>query len=194
MTYRTTTALAATIALGILSFSATAIGHDHGKISHNKMLAPAISGAMPNTEKTEAKIPGKTKMPMMPKNGHGQGHHHHKKMAIPNGQPIPKVKLKVSPDSMGGWNMQIMLENFAFTPEKVNQESDPTNGHAHLMLNGKKIARLYGTWYHIPSLPSGNNTLSVVLNTNKHEELTDQGKPIAASVTIDVPTTTSSAN
>ncbi len=113
--------------------------------------------------------------------------HDHSAIAIPDGQAIPTVKLVVTPDSMAGWNMEIQLANFAFNPAQMNQSSKPTEGHAHLLLNDRKVARIYGTWNHIPKLPKGQNVLKVVLMTNKHETLTANGQPIMGQVTIDVP-------
>jgi uncharacterized Zn-binding protein involved in type VI secretion len=113
------------------------------------------------------------------KSGHGT-------IEISQDQPMPNVKLMVMPDAMSGWNMQVQLENFTFAPERVNADSKTTEGHAHLFLNGRKVARLYGTWYHIPSLPAGKNQLRVSLNTNKHEDLTYQGKAIEATTIVEV--------
>jgi hypothetical protein len=111
----------------------------------------------------------------------------HGRIAIPDGQAIPMVKLMVTPDSLAGWNMEIQLTNFGFNPAQMNQSSKPTEGHAHLLLNDRKVARIYGTWNHIPKLPKGQNVLKVVLMTNKHETLTTNGQPIGGQVTIDVP-------
>jgi hypothetical protein len=114
-------------------------------------------------------------------------HQHESTVAIPAGQPIPSLTLNIIPDTMAGWNMQINLTNFVFNPAQVNQSRKTTEGHAHLMLNDRKVARIYGTWNHIPKLPQGQNVLKVVLMTNQHETLTANGQPIVGEVTIDVP-------
>jgi hypothetical protein len=88
---------------------------------------------------------------------------------------------------MGGWNLHIEAENWAFAPERVNETSLPTEGHAHLYVNGEKLTRLYGPWYYLEGLPPGDHTLTVGLNANGHEALTVQGEPIEASVFITVP-------
>jgi hypothetical protein len=108
-------------------------------------------------------------------------------IAIPKGQAIPTIKLVVTPDAMKGWNMNIQTENFAFAPEQASQSSKTTEGHAQFFLNGKKLARLYGPWAHIPSLPKGKNELKVSLNTNMHEDLTHEGKVIEATTIVEVP-------
>jgi hypothetical protein len=114
------------------------------------------------------------------------GEHIHKAIAIPAGQPIPTVKLVVYPDAIRGWNIEVKATNFAFAPERVNTKSLTTEGHAHLYVNGKKLARLYGPWYHLEKLPAGQNKLTVTLNTNGHEDLTVGGKVIQDTATIQV--------
>ena len=122
--------------------------------------------------------------------GEGQGHHGegvHGTLAIPEGQPLPKLQLSLEPDAIKGWNLQLQVENFEFAPERVNQTSLTTEGHAHLYINGKKITRLYGPWYYLSSLPTGDNELRVELNANGHERLAVEGEPIEATLQVTVP-------
>lgn len=116
----------------------------------------------------------------------GEGSHDHKTLEIPTGQPVPSVSLIVHPDAMLGWNLEVKVSNFKFAPEKVNQESKATEGHAHLYINGKKMTRLYGSWYYLSSLEPGSNKITVTLNSNGHEDLVDRGKPIEATKIIQV--------
>jgi hypothetical protein len=117
---------------------------------------------------------------------HDQPHHGHGMMAIPDGQPVPSVQLIVHEDSMQGWNLELQVENFQFAPEHLDQPSTTTEGHAHLYVNGIKVARLYSNWYHLSELPPGVNEVTVSLNTNGHETLTFNNQPIQDTVTIDV--------
>jgi uncharacterized Zn-binding protein involved in type VI secretion len=118
---------------------------------------------------------------------HGSSGHTHAAVEIPAGQLVPTVNLVVRPDAMKGWNLEVKVTHFTFAPERVNTKSTSVNeGHAHLYVDGQKVARLYGNWYHLESLPSGNHTVTVSLNTNDHGQLTHQGKPIQASATIQV--------
>lgn len=118
--------------------------------------------------------------------------HAHGTLEIPPGQPVPTVNLVVHPDARRGWNLEVQLTNFAFAPERVNQISVPTEGHAHLYVDGSKIARLYGNWYYLESLPPGRHEITVSLNANGHEALTHNGQPIESTVAIDVPHSESS--
>ncbi len=111
----------------------------------------------------------------------------HKMLAIPAEQPVPTLTLTVTPDAMRGWNLQAAVTAFEFAPERVNQTSLTTEGHAHLYIDGEKVTRLYGPWYYIPDLPAGEHEVRVELNANGHEVLTHNGKPIDARVKVVVP-------
>ncbi len=121
---------------------------------------------------------------------HSGATHRHGTVEIPQGQPVPTVKLVVHPDPMNGWNLELRVANFAFAPERVNTKDNRSNeGHAHLYINGQKVARLYGNWYHLPnsSLKSGLNKITVTLNTNGHDDLLYQGKVIQDTAMVEVP-------
>lgn len=118
---------------------------------------------------------------------HGGEHDSHGMVAIPEGQPVPTVVLDVVPDPVSGWNVQVQTENWAFAPEQINSTSLTTEGHAHLYLDGKKLTRIYSEWFYISSLPSGEHTLTIGLNTNRHEVLMHNGEPIETSVQVTVP-------
>lgn len=117
--------------------------------------------------------------------GH-EGHAAHTQIEVPPGQPVPAVKLIVHPDTMKGWNLEIQTTNFVFAPERVNTKGLISEGHAHLYVDGKKITRLYGNWYYLDRLSPGEHTLRVTLNTNAHQDLMYDGKPIEATAVIQV--------
>ena len=118
---------------------------------------------------------------------HGDAHSHHDQMLeIPPGMPVPDLTVRVDPDPVRGWNLYVGTTNFEFAPEKVNSESNPSEGHAHLYINGESAQRIYGNWTHLAELPPGENELRVTLNANGHEALAAQGNPIEETVTVDV--------
>jgi hypothetical protein len=112
---------------------------------------------------------------------------HHKTMEIPPSQAAPSVDLIVHEDPMKGWNLEVKVTNFRFAPENASREAQPGEGHGHVYVNGKKIARLYGSWYYLESLNSGKNEITVALNANSHEALVHNGKIIKDSEIIEVP-------
>lgn len=112
--------------------------------------------------------------------------HMHPAREVGDGQPVPTVTHLVFPDMMDGYNVQILTQNFRFTPASINRDVVENEGHAHLYVNGKKIARLYSNWVHVPSslLAPGRNTVSVTLNANDHSDWAVEGVPIASSVPV----------
>lgn len=140
-------------------------------------LAPSLIHALAAHE-----MPGMTQP-----TGSQPSTHDHTLLEIPAGQPVPTVQLKLVPDAMKGWNLEVITTNFRFAPEHINTKNLPGEGHAHLYVNGKKVTRLYGAWYYLASLPAGKNTITVSLNSNKHEQLAYQGKPIQTTTLLTVP-------
>jgi uncharacterized Zn-binding protein involved in type VI secretion len=138
-----------------------------------------MSNPLSATSHTHADPSKPTQAPM-----HDPSKHHHGGLEIPSGQAVPTVKLVVYPDAKQGWNLEVQVTNFSFAPDRVNTKSVPTEGHAHLYIDGKKITRLYGSWYYLASLPAGKHEVTVGLNANGHEALMHQGKPIAATTII----------
>lgn len=108
----------------------------------------------------------------------------HKLRNVPAEQ-APRVELEVTEDSSSGWNVHVVTEGFEFAPERLG-EVRPQEGHAHLFIDGEKVARLYGPWYHLSgsAVPAGEHELSVSLNANDHTLWAVDGEPIQASTTV----------
>ena len=127
----------------------------------------------------------------------GEGHHpgmshdsmpmRHGTMEVGGMPAPPTVRLTVHKDPKAGWNLQVQVENFRFAPEHASTAHVPGEGHAHLFIDGKKVTRLYGEWFHIPALAPGTHKITVTLNANSHEDLTNKGKPILATQDVRVP-------
>lgn len=90
----------------------------------------------------------------------------------------PSVDVDMKKDAVSGWNVQILTTDFTFSPENASAEHVVGEGHAHIYVNGKKIARFYGDWFHLPAQPPGEHVLRVTLNTNNHQSLLRDGKPV----------------
>lgn len=117
--------------------------------------------------------------------GSGMAHGHTRRDVSPD-LPIPSVSHLVFPDVMDGYNIQIILQNFTFKPASINKEARSNQGHAHLYVNGEKVARLYSDWFHMPGsfLSEGVNIVTVTLNANDHTEWSIDGQPISSSVRV----------
>ncbi|MFI5619992.1 hypothetical protein [Streptomyces sp. NPDC051567] len=92
----------------------------------------------------------------------------------------PQVRIAARPDAEDGWNLQLAVENFRFTPDSTGGAALPGAGHAHLELDGRKIARLYGPWFHLPAaqVPEGPHMLTVRLHADDHTAWAVSGRPV----------------
>lgn len=120
--------------------------------------------------------------------GHGSTGHdmlHDTPVDVP-AENAPIVTMMLKPDPMAGYNLHVMVDNFTFSPEGASLAAVPGQGHAHVYVNGEKLSRLYGEWMHIASLPKGEVTVDVTLNSNDHRPLAVNGALISTSTTLTV--------
>jgi hypothetical protein len=118
--------------------------------------------------------------------GHG-GRHDHAAMAaiaLPADVNAPTLAAQVIKDPASGWNLHVETTNFRFAPEHASTAHVAGEGHAHVYVNGKKLARIYANWYHIDHLPNGDVMIEVALNSNDHNQLSVGTKPLRVSVKV----------
>lgn len=104
--------------------------------------------------------------------------------------PAPKnmkISIKVKKDRMAGYNLFVATRKFRWAPEHASGKHVQGEGHAHLMIDGEKVTRLYGSAYFLGNMKSGKHKVTVDLNGNDHVPYVRNGKSIAATVTVDVP-------
>jgi len=130
-------------------------GHDHGGHGHGSHGAGAAS--------------------------HGPEHDHGAPIDLATGSAA--VSARLEPDSVSGWNLFVASRGFCFAPGHAGLSHRPGEGHAHLYLNGAKIARLYGPAHHLDDLSPGDR-LRVELNSNDHHPLHVAGRPLAVELTL----------
>lgn len=120
--------------------------------------------------------------------GHGAGdtspHDHSEILSMPEGPGTPSLEVAVVRDPASGWNLNVSVQNFRFAPEHASKDHVAGEGHAHVYVNGSKIARLYGPWLHLTTLPDGEAVVEVTLNTNDHRQLAVEGMPVKARVKV----------
>ena len=130
-------------------------------------------------------------------NAHGGGSHdgsHGKQAAMSHDEAIAlddavSIALETDVDDDGGVNVRILTDNWVWSPENVNGEHIAGEGHAHIYADGVKLNRVYGHRYHISGLEAGEREIRVTLNANSHNELTVNGEPLEAALTVNVPST-----
>ncbi|MFI7010963.1 hypothetical protein [Streptomyces sp. NPDC050145] len=98
----------------------------------------------------------------------------------------PSVELEVRPDSSDGWNVRLDVSDFRFTPDSVGGGALPGRGHAHLYLDDRKIARVYGEWFHLPesAVPKGTHRLTARLYADDHTVWAVDGEPVESSADV----------
>ena len=106
-------------------------------------------------------------------------HMHENLVEVPEGAVAPTVDAIIHTDPKGGYNVQILTENFRFAPENASTAHVFGEGHAHIYVDGVKINRVYGEWYHLASLgDAGDHEIHVELSTNDHGTYALNGEPI----------------
>ena len=108
--------------------------------------------------------------------------HRHDPIEVGGGDSAPTIKVTVTPDATGGWNVRLETTNFRFAPENVG--GPPGEGHAHLYVDDRKGGRLYSQWHFLPPLAEGRHIIKVSLHANHHGPLLSEGRRIEASASI----------
>ena len=114
---------------------------------------------------------------------HG-GHDHDEMVEI--GSNDAHIQLVVHRDTVSGVNLEVVTHGFTYAPDKAGADHHPGEGHGHLYVDGEKIARLYGSWYHLGGLAEGPHDVTVTLNANDHRLLSSGGTPLRDSVTVTI--------
>jgi len=108
-----------------------------------------------------------------------------------HGGKTPTISLDVKKDPTGGFNVQVMTTNFAWTPESASEKHIEGQGHAHVYLADQKIIRLYNNWFHLNTFQfattSGEQLLRVELVGNDHAPIAVNAQPISSELIVDVP-------
>lgn len=104
----------------------------------------------------------------------------HRLREVPAGG-APGVRAEARPDSEGGWNLRLDVSRFRFTPESAGGGAVPGRGHAHLLVDGKETARLYGPWAYVPP---GARSVTVRLHADDHTVWAVAGRPVEAVVAL----------
>ena len=142
-------------------------GHDHSQPHGKQIQSEQHAG--------HKKIDGSA--------GGSERHSHSQPLRLSVGAGAPTITATLYKDQASGWNLHVVTKGFRFSPENASKEHVAGEGHAHVYVNGKKIARLYSPWLHIAELPAGKTVVKVSLNSNDHRPLFVGDKPLAISVT-----------
>ena len=101
---------------------------------------------------------------------------------------IPTIKAELQKDPISGFNLYLITSNFSFSPELAGLKHKNGTGHAHLYIDGRKIARIYNNWHHIKEIPNGAKELTVTLNSNDHKAFVFKRAVIKSIIKLDTKT------
>jgi len=107
----------------------------------------------------------------------------HAPIEVGHNQSMPCVKITLYPDTLSGYNIHIETTNFTFAPTHVSTEHIMGEGHAHVYVNGTKVARAYTNWLHLPSVGNGSMVM-VELNANSHAPYSHHGIQIMDEIMV----------
>jgi hypothetical protein len=94
------------------------------------------------------------------------------------------MTMTVSKDASDGWNIFLDIDNFTFDPKMESDPEAPNTGHAHIYVDGIKMARLYSPYFHLADMTPGQHEIIVALSSNDHAYYTVQGNRIEARAMV----------
>ena len=95
------------------------------------------------------------------------------------------VSLEVLADNVSGYNLRIATQGFRFAPENAGGAHTPSEGHAHLYVNGVKT-RVYSEWFHLDGLAPGTHEIRMTLNANDHSPYASKGVMLEDSLSLHI--------
>ena len=112
---------------------------------------------------------------------------------VPASVPSPQLEVELS-HTGGAHVLRLHTEHFMFANMCKNpQAGESLVGHAHLFLDGRKIATSYDPVALLPKLAAGKYRLTVSLNLlPDHRTIIVAGEPVSADISFIVPESTKS--
>lgn len=117
----------------------------------------------------------------------------------PDGRPYrevdeedaPEVRVEVTPDTDGGWDVRLTLRDFRFSPPGAPKRAEAGRGLAHLYVDGRLVARLRTPGHHLTArmLPRGTHHVTARLYADDGSVWAVDGEPVesTADVTVSEP-------
>ncbi|GAA4710083.1 hypothetical protein [Brevibacillus fulvus] len=66
-------------------------------------------------------------------------------------------------------HLQLTVTNFTFSLENMGKENKAGEGHVHLYMDGKKVAKIFDRQFVYKDIPAGHHEMVVELAKNNHE-------------------------
>lgn len=107
-------------------------------------------------------------------------------LRLPANAADPTVAMELKPRDNGTWRLTIHTTGFTFTSICVTDAEAVPVGHAHVIVNGAKVASAFEPFMDIGPLPPGQHDVTVVLRGRDHRALLGKNGLIKADTTITV--------
>jgi hypothetical protein len=65
--------------------------------------------------------------------------------------------------------LTLKVDGFSFSLDNMGKENRPGEGHVHLYLDGRKVAKIFEPQYVLKDIPAGHHEVVVELAHNNHE-------------------------
>lgn len=86
--------------------------------------------------------------------------------AVQQQTPSLDVKYSLQQDDL---HLQLAVTHFSFSVEQMGKENKDGQGHVHLYLDGKKVAKIFEPTYVLKDIAAGKHEVMVELAHNNHE-------------------------
>ncbi|WP_139489410.1 hypothetical protein [Brevibacillus dissolubilis] len=80
-------------------------------------------------------------------------------------QPSFEVKHQLQGDDL---HLNLTVKNFRFSLENMGKDNKHGEGHVHLYLDSKKVAKIFDSTYVYKDVPAGKHTIMLELANNDH--------------------------
>ena len=98
----------------------------------------------------------------------------------------PEVALSVTPRPDGRWRIRIDTEGFTFSNLCLSEAEAIPVGHAHVIVDGVKVASAYDPIVEVGPFPAGLHDLTVVLRGQDHRALLGRHGLIKTEAVLEV--------
>ncbi|MFJ4327089.1 hypothetical protein ACIP3A_28740 [Streptomyces tricolor] len=104
------------------------------------------------------------------------------------GKNAPEVRVEVTPDPAGGWDVRLAFRHFRGSPPDARPVPVAGRGLAHLFVDGRRVARLRTPAYHLPAdrVPHGTHQITARLYADDGTVWAVHGKPVESTADITV--------
>ncbi|SMX31992.1 hypothetical protein [Actibacterium lipolyticum] len=108
-------------------------------------------------------------------------------LQLPDEAPTPDVQLTAVPAKDGEWFVTITASDFRFTTLCLPEAEPVPLGHAHIIVDGQKVASAYHPVVKLGVLAPGQRHIQAVLRGQDHRALLGRQGMIKADIFVTVP-------